>query len=309
MKIVLGAGKEIDLGADAYIDFGFGTIKGPNISFNSDAASGEGKEVVFYANSGYLQAQFPPVTIRNKQDGEVLLRFIRDDYIPNADPFQWCAGVDSSQAGGHLHYIIFRDSSPDAIPFMIVEDGSIGLGLPALPNHGTHPSARLEVRQRPGGTDNIINICDSAGNLIFGVDNNGPRTAAGPLTSGSSGGVDNTAYSVTTVTPFNQTGSALGGGEVATWRHKQLGKTVLASVVVSIPNNGGSAGGICVPLPVAKRADWYGVFACREDNVTGKMCQGFMRPGEAYMIIHQYDDGYPVGSGHLLFGSGSYEAA
>ena len=81
-------------------------------------------------------------------------------------------------------------------------------------------------------------------------------------------------------------------------------------MAISITANGTAAGTVVATLPTSTANLMVGSIVCgRENSVTGNMLQGLMAANSNVVYIYNYANGYPGGSGYMLFVSGVYEAA
>lgn len=137
--------------------------------------------------------------------------------------------------------------------------------------------------------------------------------------------VTQTTYLVTAVTNLTTAiNNALALGPWSTWsptissgsgtittvgtviaRYAQAGKNVYFSIVIPITTNGTGATSVRATLPTTAQS--ASVVAGRETQSGGKMLQGSISASSNTLVIFNYDNTYPGGSGFILVLSGLYE--
>lgn len=117
-----------------------------------------------------------------------------------------------------------------------------------------------------------------------------------------SGAWTSTAGAVTSLSGAITTASS-------TIRYKKMGSSVLITITATITTNGTGATAVAVALPFAASPNLVGTLAGREGAVSGKMIVGYINPSTSSVIILNYDNTYPGGSGYALWLSGVYESA
>lgn len=100
---------------------------------------------------------------------------------------------------------------------------------------------------------------------------------------------------------------SLGGGQTVVGRYKQIGKSFLFQLLVSIPNNGSAGGYLYVAgLP------WVALnfFACSgvDAAINGWSIVGTLIQGSNALSIRKYDGTYPASSGSVIAINGICEA-
>lgn len=109
-----------------------------------------------------------------------------------------------------------------------------------------------------------------------------------------------------TYTPTITAGTGSFTSVNASGRYFQYGKTIFVRMQINIVTNGTAAGGVKATLPIEGLTTLDTVFYGREDAVTGKMLQARYLNTTA-ILIYNYDNSYPGGTGYKLDISGTYE--
>ncbi len=120
------------------------------------------------------------------------------------------------------------------------------------------------------------------------------------------GGTGDTGSAWTTYTPTVTANVGTFTTVSATGRYKTIGKTVFIELDITITTNGTAAGYVQATLPVSQASFDYFLVG-REYNVTGFILFGIVSGNS--MLIGNYDNTYPGGTGRRLKLSGVYEAA
>ncbi|MET4283574.1 hypothetical protein [Bradyrhizobium sp. LA6.12] len=110
----------------------------------------------------------------------------------------------------------------------------------------------------------------------------------------------------TSYTPTVSAGTGTFTSASATGVYKQIGKTVLFTVTITITTNGSGATNVTVTNPVNTNGSNAGAFG-REVGVSGKMLQGVINTSN--MNIYNYDNSYPGATGAFIVMSGFYAAS
>ncbi|MET4263898.1 hypothetical protein ABIA95_000165 [Bradyrhizobium sp. LA8.1] len=110
----------------------------------------------------------------------------------------------------------------------------------------------------------------------------------------------------TSYSPTVSAGSGSFTSASATGVYKQIGKTVLFTVTITITTNGSAATNVTVTNPVNTNGSNAGAFG-REVGVSGKMLQGVINTSN--MNIYNYDNTYPGATGAFIVMSGFYAAS
>lgn len=90
--------------------------------------------------------------------------------------------------------------------------------------------------------------------------------------------------------------------------YKQIGKTVVFQMSITMVALGAAAGTLYASLPLQTAANCVFVIPGRETNSTGKMCQGYVGGNETNLWINYYDNTSVVSTGNRIFLSGVYQS-
>lgn len=107
-------------------------------------------------------------------------------------------------------------------------------------------------------------------------------------------------------TVTSTTGTITTLGTVA-GRYKRIGNTLYFAVDISITTNGTGAGAVRATLP--DTGNTQNMSAVGREVSAGKMLQGYMPSGLAYVDISNYDNTYPGADGYRLVVNGFYRTA
>jgi hypothetical protein len=94
----------------------------------------------------------------------------------------------------------------------------------------------------------------------------------------------------------------------ATGAYQTIGKNVFFTATVTITTNGSAAGYVYVSLPSGITASGTAVLSGREEFYTGKLLQGYITNGATAVVILNYDNTYPGGTGYVLTVSGTFQS-
>lgn len=116
------------------------------------------------------------------------------------------------------------------------------------------------------------------------------------------------------VTSFAPVVTAVAGtftSVAAAMSYKQLNKTLIFQLLITVTTNGTAATGIVVTLPRPAFTGAVGnyIAAGRENALTGNMLQGNIASGTSQMTIFNYNNTYPGGNGAVLWLTGEYQTA
>lgn len=102
-------------------------------------------------------------------------------------------------------------------------------------------------------------------------------------------------------------GGALGASPAVTFRYKRIGKSVLFSAIVSVPNNGTGSGTLVIGgLPVVSAGV---IHVASGFNVSTASTVAAQVPASSAQVnLTKYDGTYPIASGQFISVTGFYES-
>ncbi len=95
----------------------------------------------------------------------------------------------------------------------------------------------------------------------------------------------------------------------ATGSYQLIGRTVVFQMIIDMTATGSASGTMIATLPFPTAPDTAFVVPGRENNITGKMCQGYVGGFSNSLWINYYDNSSVIANGNRFFISGMYEAA
>ncbi len=112
-------------------------------------------------------------------------------------------------------------------------------------------------------------------------------------------------YEEGTWTPVVTAASGTITAYTASGSYTKVGRQVHATIQIAITNNGTGAGSVNATLPFTAAAPYF--TGCgREIASTGKALQGLIAGSTASVLIYNYDNSYPGGTGFTIIMAVSY---
>jgi hypothetical protein len=113
----------------------------------------------------------------------------------------------------------------------------------------------------------------------------------------------------TSYVPTVTAGTGTFTSAAAVGRYKQMGKTIMLRIAVTITTNGTAASYVNVTLPFATPNNEDQAMSGSETAVVGKGLRATLLKNTSNARITFYDATYPGANGHVLVIEGVYEAA